>query len=380
MRVGIVGAGIGGSALAVALKRRGIESKIFERAPASSAVGAGIVLSFNGFEVMKRLELSQQVLDAGQILRKAAIVNKRFQNISSFDVSPLEQRLGGHMVALERSALHHILLNALPSDTVQWKKEGRSFQQREKDIVVDFTDGTHDAFDVLVAADGLHSPIREQLFPHSTPRYSGQTSWRAITPCCVPDEFRGCNWEAWGDGVRFGLVELPQNKVYWYAVAKAPLGEHDDRSKRLEQLLLMFAHYHPVVTEVLKQTSQDAILRTDISDIKPLTKWSEQRLVLLGDAAHATTPNLGQGGNQALEDAWALAACLAEEKDFAIAIKRYESIRLDKANAVIRQSRLIGSVAHVECKSLAWLRDSLLRCTPARTQVERLAKLAIISP
>lgn len=378
MRIGIVGAGIGGLSLAVALLKNGFDVTVFEKAPSTSTVGAGIVLSFNGFEVIKRLQLASQVLARGKRLQCAAIVDRNFKNISRFDVTPLEDKLDGHMVAIERATLHGILLDALPKNVVHWGKEGVGFAQSEDQISVQFANHSWETFDLLVAADGLHSPLRHQLFPRSTPRYSGQTSWRAISHCRIDDTWRGCNWESWGDGVRFGMVELADGKTYWYAVAKAEQGGKEDPTMRRENILALFKNFHPVVRDVVQQTPTESILRTDISDLRPLENWCDGRLVLVGDAAHTATPNLGQGGNQALEDAWCLASLLSNEP-LTGALKKFEQKRLAKANAIIRQSRFIGDVAHIKAQPWSALRNALLRRMSAKAQLKRVAALAAIS-
>ena len=353
-RVLIAGAGIGGLTLAVALRRRGIEAHVFERAERLDPLGAGITVQPNGFAVLETLALGDAVRQAGAVLRAGQILRADGGVLATMDT-----RAFGDVVGIHRAELHRVLLEVAGS-SVELGFEVAGYEEDESGVYVRSADRRTVEGGVLVGADGLRSAVRAELVADGAPIYAGYTSWRGLARGVeLPSWDRAS--ESWGPGTRFGIVPIGGGWIYWFATANAPEGGQDrDRS----ELVGRFAEYHSPVRAILEATSDEAILRTDICDRDPIERWSRGRVTLLGDAAHPMTPNLGQGGCQAIEDAGALAAALAEESSVAEAFARYERARVGRANEIVRLSRSLGRTAQLESAAARFVRDLAIRLTP----------------
>jgi 2-polyprenyl-6-methoxyphenol hydroxylase-like FAD-dependent oxidoreductase len=178
--------------------------------------------------------------------------------------------------------------------------------------------------------------------------------------------------ELWGRGIRFGIVPLTRGRVYWFATRNAPENAVENPQGRQKELLELFQGWHPSVISLIEATEASTILRNDIYDLQPLTSWGKGRVTLLGDAAHAMTPNMGQGACQALEDAQVLADTLRQSQPNAQALLSYQQKRLARASMIVTRSRQIGTVAQWENPLACWLRDHLLMLTPPRLLIEQL--------
>lgn len=212
--------------------------------------------------------------------------------------------------------------------------EVTSVDQDAEGVLVRAADGSEERGDLLVGADGLWSLVRASIAA-AAPRYAEHTAWRGISPVTVEP---GRLSESWGAGERFGLVDIG-SRTYWSATANVPEGEPDDQRQRKAELVRRFAGWHTPIEAVLEATPDGAILRNDVYFLDPLPRWSQGRLVLLGDAAHATTPGVGQGVAMAIEDALVLADVLAASDDPAAGLAMYGSIRRPRTELVLKLSR-----------------------------------------
>jgi 2-polyprenyl-6-methoxyphenol hydroxylase-like FAD-dependent oxidoreductase len=378
-RVVIVGGGIGGLVLAIALRQRGIEAPVYEAAPELRAAGAGIWVPPNAMQVLARLRLADAVAAVGARLERAELRDFRAGLLQSVDVGESARRFGWPTVAIHRGRLQRVLLDHLGADAVRVGRECREVVARGDGAVVRFADGSEVEAEVVVGADGAHSRVREAVAPGARLRYSGQSSYRAVAPFRLPDGFGGVGWEVWGPGRRFGFSAIGEGEVYWYATLDAPAGERDASAAETRRRLdAMAAPFPAPVPELVAATDAERMLRTDMYDLPAIPAWHRGRVVLLGDAAHATTPNLGQGGAQAMEDAWVLADQLATHTRPEDAFAAYQRIRERKARMVVDTSRRLGGIVHFTNPLARGLRNAALRLTPAavaRKQVEALYTL-----
>jgi 2-polyprenyl-6-methoxyphenol hydroxylase-like FAD-dependent oxidoreductase len=216
--------------------------------------------------------------------------------------------------------------------------------------------------DLIVGADGIRSAVREAVAPGISPRAVGYGAWRGVaqTGEITPDRAS----EAIGRGRRFGLVPLSGDRTYWFAV-------DGDRGEDLESA---FADWHRPIAEVLAATSKADRSYLPLYDLPPLPRWHRDRIVLVGDAAHAMTPNLGQGAAQALQDVAVLCARLAE-KPLAEALASYEGSRKRQAQRIVRQSRAVGRIAQASNPVAVRLRDLLSRNTPAALAAHQMGRV-----
>jgi 2-polyprenyl-6-methoxyphenol hydroxylase-like FAD-dependent oxidoreductase len=362
----IAGAGIGGLTLGCALARRRRPFVIFERATQLQPVGAGIALFHNAFRALAHLDLEQAARAAGQELGEAAICDRRGRVLLGTQVRHV---IAGGTVAMARSVLQAVLLDALgagaPSrDSVQTGKCVRGYRARPGGVIVELEGGGSVDADLLVGADGLRSAVRQAMRGPETLRYAGYTAWRGLADdidLARVDRFT----ESWGPGHRFGIVPIGGRRVYWFAAADAPAGESDVGDPR-PALLARFADWHEPIASLIAATDPGRIVRTDIFDRPPVDGWVDGHVALLGDAAHPMTPDLGQGGCQAIEDAVVLADALAGQPEIPTALLNYQQRRLRRANGFVVRSWRFGRLAHMRSAPMRWLRDHALRAIPAR--------------
>jgi 2-polyprenyl-6-methoxyphenol hydroxylase-like FAD-dependent oxidoreductase len=341
----IAGAGIGGLTAAIALRRAGFDVSVFERAAELRPVGAGIALAANAILGLRRLGSADQIAEVGQPVRSLALKEASGREITSSDLSPLEEALGAPTLAFHRAELHQALLGELGPGVVQLGYAVTSFEEKDGVVRVQLADGSTREGVALIGADGLHSVVRRQLFGDTPLRYWGQTSWRGVTS---PGELvlQGSTSETWGHRRRFGLVSLTRGRVYWFAVEETQQGGKDEPGRTRAYLRSAFAGWHDPICAAIEATSEDAIVRTDVQDRDPLPHWTRGCVSLLGDAAHPMTPNLGQGACQAIVDAVVLAEELVRSDDVPAALARYERRRIRRANDIVLRSRSAGAMAH----------------------------------
>ena len=374
----IVGAGIGGLTAAIALRRAGIDATVFERAREIKEVGAGILLAANAVSALDEIGLSDDVRRLGTPASAGRILTWRGKTLTEVPLEELETRVGAPSAAVHRADLQELLLSRLGRKNIRLGADCSGFEEDDRGINAGFADGSQERGDLLIGADGLHSTVRVELFGSEKPRYAGYTAWRAVVRPGRELLPWGTGFESWGRGARFGCAHIGDGRVYWFATINAPEGARDgplgSPSGPKAALMRLFGGWHHPVPALISETGEQAIRRDDIYDREPLPgSWGRGRVTLLGDAAHPSTPNLGQGACQAIEDAVALARCLEEAGETAssydAALRRYEDLRRERTAWIVRRSRAVGRVGQIENPLLCGLRDAALRATPTRLQL-----------
>jgi len=368
----IVGGGIAGLSLAAGLQRAGFEPEIIERAPEFGAVGAGIVLGVNAMAMLGRLGLAERARDAGRQLDHAFIADAQGRALGRTDFRALVPRFGP-TVAIHRADLHRVLLDSCGDVPLRAGTQIASLRERDDKVAVTTSDGVERDYDLVVGADGVNSSTRELVFGPNRPRYAGYTCWRMVVP--GPRDLAGVT-EMWGRGVRFGIVPLPGELTYCFAVANAPEGRQDPEFGRVERVRARFAELGGHVPELLDRLERpDQLIHNDLADLEQ-APWYRGRVVLTGDAAHAVTPNMGQGAAMALESSAVLTEVLAERSGLTSSLARWQARRFDRVAFVRKQSRRIGSIGHWQNAIACRLRDFALRVTPDRVAGAALERLA----
>ncbi|MGW8379493.1 FAD-dependent monooxygenase [Streptomyces sp. ODS28] len=302
----VIGAGVGGLTAAAALHRAGWHVRVLERAPSLEPVGAGIALAPNAQRALDRIGLGDTVRALRSWTSEGGLRTPSGRWLSRTSNEAAAARYGGPLVLLHRAQLLGMLREMIPEDAVTTGAEAEITDPggAGRPARVRTADGDVTAH-LLVAADGIRSAARDVLFPgHPAPRYAGFTTWRIVVP--AP---RGpfAPHETWGRGLLWGSQPLPDGRVYAYAAAALPPGERAPDGERAE-LLRRFGTWHDPVPELIRAAAPDGVLRNDVYAMAaPLPALHRGRTALLGDAAHAMPPSLGQGGNQAIEDAIVLA-------------------------------------------------------------------------
>ena len=322
----------------------------------------------NAVKALRIGGIEEAVLGRGAAMRRMQIRDDRGRVLSSIEARSFEAAFSAGVAGFHRATLHAALLDLIDPASIRLDAAVRGCGETAEGAFVELETGERIEGAALVGADGLRSAVRLQIVKDGEPVYSGYTSWRGVTD-------RGALWpagdlsESWGAGARFGLVAIDGDRLYWFATANAPAGE-EDRGKAA--LLARYGGWHEPIRAVIESTPEDAILRTDISDRDPAMRWSDGRMTLLGDAAHPMTPNLGQGGGQAIEDAVVLDLCLSAHEDCAAAFKDYEVRRLARTARVVREARRFGRVGQVENGAARALRNLAIRITPLSATLRTL--------
>lgn len=374
-RVIVIGGGIGGLATAIAFCRKGWEVSLHEASPEMRPIGKGIWMPINAMQVLERLGLAEHVSKIGWPIESIEMRTVSGTLLSTIRLKELMARYGHGIISILRADLASILSNALPRDVLRLASQFTHLAQESGQVRAHFKDGSVETADLLVGADGIHSRVREQLFPHVTLRYSGQTCFRGISEFALPSDLASTCREVWGGKNRFGFSAVGPQQVYWFAPQLSPAGVEDGLDSRMERLLDAYREFPKPIPEILAATVASDTIRTDLFDFPPLAIWSEQNVVLLGDAAHAMTPNLGQGGAQAIEDAWMLAEQCDGSHSVDEALRTYERIRMPRAEWITKTSWKFGQIAHWQNPLACWARDASIRWTPSSVTSKQLDRL-----
>lgn len=360
-RILIAGAGIGGLAAAIALRRHGLDAVVCERATELREVGAGLLLSPNAVAVLALLGLANPARERSRVITEWRILDPRGRPLHR-----LRPTHGGQpALSLHRSDLQFLLQAQLDPAALRLGFDVVRHAESRAQVELTARSGESVRGAVLVGADGLNSRIRAGLLGEQAPRPCGYVGWRSVVPW-IPAGYEGsCLSESWGEGKRFGISPLGGNRCYWYATANQPprpagAPAPDPR----EELLALFRHWHAPVSELIAATPAETILRNDILDRTSGATWTHGRVTLLGDAAHPMSPNLGQGACAALEDAWILARELAATSCWPEGLVRYEKRRRARTAWITRASHFLGNVIQLENPAATAMRDAVLRLTP----------------
>jgi 2-polyprenyl-6-methoxyphenol hydroxylase-like FAD-dependent oxidoreductase len=375
MNIDIIGAGIGGLTTAIALEQKGIKTRIFEQAEQIKPVGAGIILANNAMQVYEKLGLRKLIEENGNPISSMNITKSNLKPLSKIDLTYFEQKHNTKNIAIHRGTLQQILIDKLKSTKINLDHKLTSIVKNSNGYSLEFENGERIQSSTVLGADGLNSIVRQNLFPNNSIRNANQICWRGVTDYELPTKFKNELNEAWGKSERFGFVQIAENKVYWYALKTFKKTKNEFSVNNLEQY---FNDYNLVIKDIIKSTKKEQINTAEISDLKPTNIWYKENVCLIGDSAHATTPNMGQGACQAIEDAYVLSECL-DKYGINQAFTEYQKLRLPKAHQVVKTSWLVGKMAHLSNPILIGFRNQMLRLTPSfvnRKQNEQIFQLA----
>lgn len=374
MKIDIIGAGIGGLTTAIGLEQKGVEVRIFERAKQIKSVGAGIILASNAMQVYEKLGLRKIIEENGVPVSSLNITKPNLKVLSHLDLTYFEQKLQAKNIAIHRGKLQEILLNHLVSSPVHLDHELTDLTPVDNGQILNFQNGKKIYSDILIGADGIHSAVRGQLFQNNTIRSARQICWRGVTEYELPEKYIHELNEAWGTTGRFGFVQIAPNKVYWYALKSFKKNKEE---LDIEQLPNYLREYNSIVHDLIQSTPIEHINTAEMLDLKPIKNWHKERVCLIGDAAHAATPNMGQGACQAIEDAYVLVECLTKY-DTLEAFRNFQKLRRPKAHKIVKSSWMVGKLAHISHPLLAAFRNQFIRWMPSsmnRKQSERIYTL-----
>ena len=357
----VAGAGIGGLAAAIALRRSGWEVEVLERDAEIRPLGAGLSIWPNGVVALRKLGLGE-IAEGPDVPRGGGALRRPDGSaLASFDPTAIENRFGAPLVGVHRRDLHEALLAA---QTVQPRLGSEVVSVSAGEVRT--ADGAALRADLIVGADGLGSAVREAILDPADPVDSGIVAFRGIaeSPAEVPAG------EMWASGCAAGLLPLAGGLTYWYVAFHGEAGDRDVLDARA-------AEFASPLPELVDATDPAAVLSHRLFDRDPVRTWSNGPITLLGDAAHPMLPFLGQGACSALEDAVALGETLAVG-DVEAGLAAYEAARVKPTTVLVKRSRSAARVALMKSPIGMAIRNRAVSWTPESARMRQVA--AVVAP
>jgi salicylate hydroxylase len=366
-RIAIVGGGIGGLAAAGFLQKAGLNVTVCEQAAELKEVGAGVVVSPNAVRLLRRLDVLDRFLEAAVPI-ETGWEFRRWQDgivLSSENMRRCEELYGERSYFIHRADLLEAMREAVPVELLQLGTRCIGVDPRPSGATLHFADGSNSVADVVIGADGVHSIVRSTVVTPSPAEYSGMCAFRALVPAEQAPAFARRPVHTLWLGPDHHLVHYPVSAGRTInIVAFAPAGDFRDESwstlATVDELAAEFRGWDPRLLELLERAGRPG--RWALLDRAPLKRWSKGRVTLLGDAAHAMFPFYAQGAAQAIEDAAALALCLAEHRsDPELALDVYQALRIPRAGRIQQLSHSRKNINHLPDGPEQERRDAELR-------------------
>ncbi len=364
LKVGIIGSGIGGLTTAIALRRRGITATVYEQATKLGEVGAGITLTPNVCKVLRAIDLESDVAHLGFEPERHVLRSWRSGRV--LFAAPLRdayrQSFDGTLYQIHRPDLHRLLVSQLRPDAIVRGAQCTAVRTKAKLAIAEFSDGSRFEGDLLVGADGIHSTVRKSLFGADDPKFTGLICWRGTVPAAQANNYPilpdVTNWLGPHGHVVHYFTRAERDLINFVAVHESAEWGEESWSKQGDpsELLAQFAGWHPALLELLSH--QQFLLKWALFDRDPLPQWSNGPVTLVGDAAHAMLPFLGQGAAMAIEDAYALAELVAAgSESIEATLRKYEELRRPRTARVQIGSRERAGKNHLSSPIARFRRD-----------------------
>jgi salicylate hydroxylase/6-hydroxynicotinate 3-monooxygenase len=338
-KIAIIGAGIGGLTAAALLQRRGHDVHVYEQARQFARVGAGIQQSSNAIKVLRALGLEQRLRDIA--FQPKSWDNREWDTGERKHELPLgaafEERYGAPYLLLHRGDLHTAIASTLDPARLHLDKALKSLEDDGTGVTLRFADGSTTRADAVVAADGVHSLVREWMLGAEAPRFTGRVAYRTTFPASL---LKGAKVDDctkwWGPDRHIVIYYITPSRDELYFVTSLPEPEWRNESWSakgdMDQLRAAFVGFHPQVQTVLQACPE--AYKWALYERDPLPTWSKGRVALLGDACHPMVPYMAQGAANAIEDAAVLTRCLDEDTSFEEAFRRFEATRKERTSRV----------------------------------------------
>ncbi|MFT6406017.1 MAG: FAD-dependent urate hydroxylase [Marinomonas primoryensis] len=348
MKALIIGAGIGGMSAAAALKQQGIECDIFEAVKEIKPVGAALSIWSNGVKCMNHLGMGHIMDSLGGPMHNLAYHDGLTGAVmTQFSLSPLVEAVGERPCPVSRANLQSQMIDWWGREKVQFGKRIEKLEQSETCVTAYFTDGSSATGDFMVAADGTHSSVRAHVIGYQTERrYADYVNWNGLVN--IDENIApGNQWTTFvGEGKRVSVMPIADGRFYFFFDVPLPKGLDEDRTTLVDDLKGYFKGWAKPVQVLIDSIDPEVTNRIEIHDIEPFDTLVKGNIALLGDSAHSTTPDIGQGGCSALEDAVVLGQCFAETKDIQTALKDYEEKRRFRVKDLVLKARKRCDVTH----------------------------------
>ena len=364
MEIAIIGAGMGGLTTGIALKKFGHRVTIYEQAEQILPVGAAISLWSNGVKCLNYLGLTEQVAKlGGQMNDLAYIDGLNGEVMTQFSLAPLIEEVGQRPYPVSRAELQNMLMDAFGRQDIQLGKKMMSIEDKGQHVEIGFQDGSTVSAALLIGADGTHSMTRQYVLGKQVERrYAGYVNWNGLVEISE-DLAPAQQWTTFvGEGKRASLMPVAEHRFYFFFDVPLPAGLKNQRSEYKTLLKQYFSGWCSQVQCLIDSIDEQETNRVEIHDIEPFTQFYKGSVVILGDAAHSTTPDIGQGGCQAMEDAVYLARALQiNTLGLEDALKRYQNKRNERANELLLRARKRCDVTHMKDEQITKDRYADLR-------------------
>jgi len=364
----IVGGGIGGLCAAIALKRIGWTATVFEQAPELREVGSAVQTWPNASNAMDKLGILEGYDAAAEEIVDGQIGTRYGEPMICMHVPTIKRKTSYKGYSIHRHEFLEVLMSYLDIENdVIVGARSKKFEETSDGVRLTLEDGRTVEGDLLIGADGLNSQIRSQLGTGNQPRYAGYIAWRGLLDWTFHKRFAGYFGIYVGNGGNVGFYPMTKGRTYWFVTKNKPPGEPHDPVAAKKEIQEYVSGWADPVPEMIDRTPTETILRNDISDLMPTKVWGKGRVTLMGDAAHATTPNIGQGACMAVEDAVALAARLQKMDDLSVLpseLRKYERERYDRTHWIVTRSRMIGEAVQLDSPIKEGIRDAILKHMP----------------
>ncbi|QXX86800.1 FAD-dependent urate hydroxylase HpxO [Acinetobacter lwoffii] len=351
MEITIIGAGMAGLTTGIALKKFGHQVTIYEQAEQILPVGAAISLWSNGVKCLNYLGLTEQVEKLGGKMDNLAYIDGLTGDVmTQFSLYPLIEEVGQRPYPVSRAELQNMLMDEFGREDIHLAKKMISFVEEGVRVKIQFADGSEIESDLLVGADGTHSITRAYVLGEQVERrYAGYVNWNGLVD--VSDDYAAADqWTTFvGEGKRVSLMPVANNRFYFFFDVPLAVGLENDRSQYKALFKQYFKGWCEPVQKLIDAVDVQKTNRVEIHDIEPFANFYKGRVVIVGDAAHSTTPDIGQGGCQAMEDAIYLARSLQiNTLGLQDSLRRYQNKRNERANELVLRARKRCDVTHMK--------------------------------
>ncbi|WP_026470157.1 FAD-dependent urate hydroxylase HpxO [Alkanindiges illinoisensis] len=362
MNIMIIGAGMGGLTAGIALQKFGHQVTIYEQAAEILPVGAAISLWSNGVKCLNYLGLTEQIAQLGGRMDDLAYIDGLSNTtMTQFSLMPLYQEVGQRAYPVSRAALQAMLMEEFGHQNIRLGMRMEKIEDHGSCVRAQFSDGSIVSADLLIGADGTHSLTRTHVLGEQVARrYAGYVNWNGLVE--ISDDLAPANqWTTFvGEGKRVSMMPVANNQFYFFFDVPLPAGLDNQKAQYQQDLKTHFAGWCAPVQALIDCLNPQTTNRVEIHDIEPFMQFYKGRVVILGDAAHSTTPDIGQGGCQAMEDAIYLARAL-QINTFGLedALERYQNKRNERTREMVLRARKRCDITHMkdETATRQWYAD-----------------------
>jgi len=373
----VVGAGIGGLAAAIALRRAGWDVRVFERASSPRELGFALLLAPNAMYALGELGLADAIRRDGFIATSGEMRRPDGTVLRRFDTASVRPLLDEDTVCILRPVLHGTLLEAVGLSSIELNAPAIGFDLQTDAVQVTLADGRTASGQVLVGADGVTSAIRRQLHPNeAAPRPSGLLAIRGVARDVAAYLGGSSGAQYFGRGFEAGVTRAGEREVYWYL--SLPARDFPGARDPMAIAQQCAALFHEPFRAIVRETTPENLRLDELFERDPLSPWGHGAVTLLGDAAHPMLPHAGQGAAQALEDAVVLGSTLRDvhaASDVEPSLRRYEHLRIPRTRAVVALARRNSRMGSIDNAVGCWLRDQIIRFIPETVILKSLVAL-----